>query len=128
MDIGNHHRTFGQLIPSLAQTYPAISNAILKLAAESSRVDASHITISAASLVLWELNTVKQTEGVAYLLPMLSWILQKTQNYVESIPDTWESFFSDGEISLLGGSFDSAEYRTAWLASVGLMSRLGMQR
>lgn len=125
MDIGDAHQTFGRLIPKLAETYPAISNAVLQLSAESLAVDASKLEMPTSDSVLWQLSTIKQTEGVAYLIPMLSWILRKTQNFVESIPGTWDSFFGNGETSLLGGNFDTTEYRVGWLASVSLMSRLG---
>lgn len=125
MDIGDRHQTYGRLVPKLAQSHPAISEALLHLAAASCVSDSSRVESSTGHLVFLQLNHVKQVEGVAYLIPMMSWILRKVENFIEDVPDGWDSFFSQGRISLLSSKFETPEYRIGWLASVGFMSRMG---
>lgn len=128
MDIGDCHQTFGLLVPKLAQDHPTILDALLQLSALSlgSQVASRPDLPSMRGSVIWQLNTIKQTEGLPYMLPMICWVLNKTQNFVESVPETWEPFFSDDRTSLVGSSFESTELRVGWLATAGLMSRLGM--
>lgn len=128
MDIGDRHQTFGKLFLESPRDHPAISGPLMQLSAASLGVNASQFKIPASTQVLWQLDGVQQTEGITYLLPMIGLILKKAQSFMEDITGGWNSFFSKDQVSLLGSTFEITQHRVAWLASAGLMSRLGTYR